>query len=35
MTTPYDHEMLDHINPFVEAIKIGSGDITDTIPSRD
>ena len=28
MTTPYDHEMLDHINPFVEAIKIGSVDIT-------
>ena len=28
MTTPYDQDMVDHINPFVQAYKIGSGDIT-------
>jgi sialic acid synthase SpsE len=28
MSTPYDFESLELINPFVNAIKIGSGDIT-------
>ncbi len=28
MTTPYDKEMVEHINPLVQAYKIGSGDIT-------
>lgn len=28
MTTPYDRDMVDHIDPFVQAYKIGSGDIT-------
>ena len=28
MTTPYDQDMVDHIDQFVEAYKIGSGDIT-------
>lgn len=27
MSTPYDLESVDHLNPFVEAFKIGSGDI--------
>jgi Sialic acid synthase len=28
MTTPYDHHMVDHVDPLVQAYKIGSGDIT-------
>lgn len=28
MTTPYDQDMVDHIDQFVQAYKIGSGDIT-------
>ena len=28
MTTPYDRDMVDHIDKFVQAYKIGSGDIT-------
>ena len=28
MTSPYSPEILDEINPYVKAIKIGSGDIT-------
>lgn len=28
MSTPYSFELADHINPFVRAFKIGSGDIT-------
>ena len=28
MTTPYDKDMVDHIDQFVQAYKIGSGDIT-------
>lgn len=28
MTTPYDQTMVDHIDQFVQAYKIGSGDIT-------
>lgn len=28
MTTPYDQDMVDHIDRFVKAYKIGSGDIT-------
>ena len=28
MTTPYDQDLVDHINAFVPAFKIGSGDIT-------
>jgi len=27
-TSPYDFDLVDHINPFVPAYKIGSGDIT-------
>ena len=27
-TSPYSFEMVDHISPYVDAIKIGSGDIT-------
>ncbi len=27
-TSPYDKELVDHIDPFVPAFKIGSGDIT-------
>ena len=28
MTSPYSMEIVDEINPYVKAIKIGSGDIT-------
>ena len=28
MTSPYALKIVDEINPFVKAIKIGSGDIT-------
>lgn len=28
MTSPYSHELADHIDPYVNAYKIGSGDIT-------
>lgn len=28
MTSPYDFEAVDHVDPFVNAFKIGSGDIT-------
>lgn len=28
MTSPYDFEAVDHVDPFVNAYKIGSGDIT-------
>ena len=28
MTTPYDRDLVDHIDPLVPAYKIGSGDIT-------
>ena len=28
MTTPYDRDMVEHIDQFVQAYKIGSGDIT-------
>ena len=28
MTTPCDRDMVDHIDKFVQAYKIGSGDIT-------
>ena len=28
MTSPYDIKIVDEINPYVRAIKIGSGDIT-------
>jgi N-acetylneuraminate synthase len=28
MTTPYDFSLVDHIDPYVPAYKIGSGDIT-------
>ena len=28
MTTPYDSDLVDHVDPFVPAYKIGSGDIT-------
>lgn len=28
MTSPYDFESVDHVDPFVNAYKIGSGDIT-------
>ena len=28
MTTPYDQDLVDHIDPLVTAYKIGSGDIT-------
>ncbi len=28
MTTPYDHDLVEHIDPIVQAYKIGSGDIT-------
>tara|TARA_B100000575_G_scaffold153359_1_gene122332 strand:- start:461 stop:1528 length:1068 start_codon:yes stop_codon:yes gene_type:complete len=28
MTTPYDQDLVDHVNPLVPAYKIGSGDIT-------
>jgi len=27
-TSPYDYESVDHVNPFVPAYKIGSGDVT-------
>ena len=27
-TSPYDKELVDHVNPFVPAFKVGSGDIT-------
>jgi sialic acid synthase SpsE len=27
-TSPYDFESVDHVNPFLEVFKIGSGDIT-------
>ena len=27
-TSPYDFDLVDHIDPFVPAHKIGSGDIT-------
>ena len=27
-TSPYDYELIDHIDPYVPAYKIGSGDIT-------
>ena len=28
LTSPYDFDLVDHIDPFVQAYKIGSGDIT-------
>jgi sialic acid synthase SpsE len=28
MTSPYDFEMVDHVNKYLDAYKIGSGDIT-------
>lgn len=28
LTSPYEFDLVDHINPFVQAFKIGSGDIT-------
>ena len=28
MTTPYHPDLVDHVDPFVQAYKIGSGDIT-------
>lgn len=28
LTSPYDFELVDHVNPYVPAYKIGSGDIT-------
>ena len=28
MTTPYDRELVDHVDPLVSAYKVGSGDIT-------
>lgn len=27
-TSPYDHDLVDHVDPYVPAFKIGSGDIT-------
>ena len=28
MTSPYDLDLVDHVNPYVPAFKVGSGDIT-------